>query len=138
VVQPFADLTGTINQTDLQSKLVLLTLSFPRLKIIWSSSPYHTAEVFEELKKNHEEPDPLAAVRVGLDPSEQPGARVYNQAPQELLRSVPGVTAKNIWNLMVGWENVREISRAEEERLMEVVGPEAGRQIYGFFNRKLH
>jgi len=131
-------MTGSINQSDLQSKLVLLALSFPRLKIIWSSSPYFTAEVFEELKKNHEEPDPFAAVKVGLDPSETPGAKLYNQAPQEFLRSVPGVTAKNIYNLMIEWENVQEISRASEGRLMEVVGPEAGRQIWGFFNKRLH
>lgn len=131
-------MTGSINPTDLQSKLVLLTLAFPRLKIIWSSSPYFTAEVFEELKKNHEEPDPLAAIKIGLDPSETPGAKMYNQAPQEFLRSVPGVTAKNIFNLMMEWESVQEISRAEEGRLMEVVGPEAGRQIWGFFNKKLY
>jgi len=131
-------MTGSINQSDLQSKLVLLALSFPRLKIIWSSSPYFTAEVFEELKKNHEEPDPFAAVKVGLDPSETPGAKLYNQAPQEFLRSVPGVTAKNIYNLMIEWESVQEISRASEGRLMEVVGPEAGRQIWGFFNKRLH
>src|SRR5947207_6308942 len=68
--EPFADMTGQINQSDLQSKLVLLMLSFPRLKIIWSSSPYFTAEVFEALKKNQEEPDPFTAVKVGLDPSE--------------------------------------------------------------------
>lgn len=131
-------MSGTINQTDLQSKLVLLTLSFPRLKIIWSSSPYFTAEVFEELKKNHEEPDPFTAVKIGLDPSETPGTRIYNQAPQEFLRSVPGVTGKNIGNLMVEWENIQGISLAPEGRLMEVVGPEAGRQIWGFFNKKLH
>jgi len=132
------DMSGTISQTDLQTKLVLLTLSFPRLKIIWSSSPYFTAEIFEELKKNHEEPDPLQAVRIGLDPSETPGVKLYNQAPQEFLRSVPGVNAKNIWNLMLEWESVREISKANEGRLMEVVGPEAGRQIWGFFNKKLY
>jgi len=137
-MQPFADMSGQINQTDLQSKLVLLTLSFPRLKIVWSSSPYFTAEVFEELKKNQEEPDPFSAVKIGLDPSETPGAKLYNQAPQEFLRSVPGVSAKNIWNLMLEWESVQAIANAPEGRLMEVVGPEAGRQIWGFFNKKLH
>src|SRR5271169_236086 len=98
-------MTGTINQSDLQSKLVLLTLSFPRLKIIWSSSPYFTAAVFEELKKNHEEPDPFTAVKIGLDPSETPGAKLCNQAAQEFLLSIPGVTSKNIGNLMLEWEN---------------------------------
>ena len=36
----------------IQSKLVLLTLTFPRVRIIWSSSPYATAEIFKDLKKD--------------------------------------------------------------------------------------
>jgi DNA excision repair protein ERCC-4 len=131
-------MTGQISQSDLQSKLVLLTLAFPRLKIIWSSSPFFTAEVFEELKKNHEEPDPFSAVKVGLDPSETAGAKIYNRLAQEFLLGVPGVTSKNVFNLMVEWENIQAISQASEKRLMEVVGPEAGRQIWGFFNKKLY
>lgn len=35
---------------DVQKKLLLLTLHFPKLKIIWSPSPYATAQLFEELK----------------------------------------------------------------------------------------
>lgn len=39
-----------IRATDISAKLVLLTLAVPQLRIIWSSSPYETAKVFEELK----------------------------------------------------------------------------------------
>jgi DNA excision repair protein ERCC-4 len=102
------------------------------------SSPYFTAEVFEELKKNHEEPDPFTDVKIGLDLSETPGTKQYNQALQEFLRSVPGVSTKNIHNLMLEWENVQPISMVPEGQLMEVVGPEAGWQIWGFFNKKLY
>ncbi|KAK2724192.1 hypothetical protein QYM36_000899, partial [Artemia franciscana] len=35
---------------DITARLQLLTLHFPKLKIIWSPSPYATAEIFEELK----------------------------------------------------------------------------------------
>jgi len=62
-LEPFADLNLSSNSgaasaaPDLQSKLVLLTLAFPRLRIIWSSSPYQTAEIFSELKKQQDEPD---------------------------------------------------------------------------------
>lgn len=38
------------NSFDIQQKLLLLTLHFPKLKIIWSPSPYATAQLFEELK----------------------------------------------------------------------------------------
>ncbi|KDN46847.1 hypothetical protein RSAG8_03924, partial [Rhizoctonia solani AG-8 WAC10335] len=35
-----------IDDWDIQSKVVLLTLAFPKLRIIWSSSPYATADIF--------------------------------------------------------------------------------------------
>ncbi|XP_044268362.1 DNA repair endonuclease XPF isoform X2 [Tribolium madens] len=37
------------NSFDIQKKLLLLSLHFPKLKIIWSPSPYATAQLFEEL-----------------------------------------------------------------------------------------
>ena len=35
---------------DVQQKLLLLTIHFPKLKIIWSPSAYASAQLFEELK----------------------------------------------------------------------------------------
>jgi DNA excision repair protein ERCC-4 len=95
-------MSGTINQTDLQSKLVLLILSFPRLKIIWSLSPYFTAEVLEELKKNHKEPDPFTAVTVGLDPSETPGARMYNQGVSGVFEECSWGYGEEYWEFNCG------------------------------------
>ncbi|KAK6503617.1 hypothetical protein TWF481_008626 [Arthrobotrys musiformis] len=81
-LEPFADLSATTTtaQSDLQAKIVLLTLHFPKLRIIWSSSPYQTAEIFEELKKNEYEPDPLKAVSVGLADGED-GHNLYAPTP---------------------------------------------------------
>lgn len=49
-LQNLSDMKDTIVATDLSSKLVLLTLTFPKVKLIWSSSPHETAAVFKELK----------------------------------------------------------------------------------------
>ena len=54
-----------IQQHSLISKLCLLTLHFPRLRIIWSRSLHATADIFRALKTNQEEPDPVAAAAVG-------------------------------------------------------------------------
>src|SRR5438046_1424777 len=100
-------MSGSItSHSDLQSKLVLLTLAFPRLKIIWSSSPYQTAEIFEELKKNQEEPDPIKAVSVGLADGEEPTDQTFNQTPLEMLQAVPGVSAKSARTLVLEVESV--------------------------------
>jgi len=140
-LDPFADLSNAAalknadNTSDLQSKLVLLTIAFPRLKIIWSSSPYQTAEIFEELKKNQDEPDPLKAVQVGLGIGEDPNDRTFNQTPQDMLRAVPGITNKNINRLVLEAGSIREVANMTIDELDPLIGREAGRQVYKFFNR---
>lgn len=42
---------------DIQKKLQLLTIHFPKLKIVWSPSPYASAQLFEELKVNFKKSD---------------------------------------------------------------------------------
>ncbi|KAM0712182.1 hypothetical protein Q7P37_011276 [Cladosporium fusiforme] len=141
-LEPFANLSATIGNagpgdTDLQSKLVLLTLAFPRLRIIWSSSPYQTAEIFEELKKQQEEPDPYKAVQTGLEDGEDPESKTFNQTPQEMLRAVPGVTSKNVASLVLEFENVQAVANADENELAPKIGREAARQIRSFFDRSV-
>jgi len=143
-LDPFADLTSLStlkapsgDNKDLQSKIVLLTLAFPRLKVIWSSSPYQTAEIFEELKKQQEEPDPLRAVQIGLGEDEDPEEKTFNTGPQDLLRAVPGVTGKNASRLYLEKTNVLEIANMSLEELDPLVGREAGRQIVRFFTRSV-
>lgn len=138
-LDPFADHTSSLNSasnpSDLQSKIVLLTLAFPRLKIIWSSSPYQTAEIFNELKKQQEEPDPIRAVQVGLVAGEDPADQTFNQTPHDMLRCVPGVTAKNMSRLTLEVADLAEVSNLDQSELDEMVGKDAGRQIWRFFNR---
>jgi DNA excision repair protein ERCC-4 len=143
-LEPFADLSGSLSSisaanatSDLQSKLVLLTLAFPRLRIIWSSSPYETAAIFESLKTQEEEPDPIAAVRVGLDGDMKAEEQAFNREPQDMLRTVPGVSAKNLKNLVLEAGNLREVANMSLEELKPVVGKEAGRQVFRFFNRSV-
>jgi DNA excision repair protein ERCC-4 len=159
-LDPFADLhsISTLKMPDsetkdLQSKLVLLTLAFPRLKIIWSSSPFQTAEIFEELKKQQEEPDPLRAVQIGLNINDgdeggggsgvgggmvlNPEERTFNTLPQELLRTIPGVTGKNAARLYLEARNVLEVANMSVDELEPLVGREAGRQIVRFFEKNV-
>lgn len=142
-LEPFADLSGTLASTsshsssDLQSKLVLLTLAFPKLRIIWSSSPYQTAEIFESLKTQEPEPDPIAAVRVGLDGSQEVGEQAFNREPQDMLRAIPGVDGKNVKNIVLGMGSIREVANADEDELRGVVGKEASRMIHRFFNKSV-
>lgn len=126
-LEPFADLSqapgvASLHGTDLQSKLVMLTIAFPRLRIVWSSSPYQTAEIFEELKKQQEEPDPIKAVGLGLQDGEDPDKRTFSQLPQDMLRVVPGVTAKNLAKLILEMNSIAEVANADEDDLSVLIG----------------
>ena len=143
-LEPFADLSGSLSSvsasnvsSDLQSKLVLLTLAFPTLRIIWSSSPYQTAEIFEVLKTQEAEPDPIHAVNVGLEGGQKAEDQTFNREPQDMLRVVPGVTSKNIKNLIIEMGSLKEIANASVDELDPAVGKESGRQIHRFFNRNV-
>ncbi|KAI2637623.1 DNA repair protein [Hypomontagnella submonticulosa] len=143
-LEPFADLSGNLKSvnpnevpSDLQSKIVLLTLAFPRLRIIWSSSPYQTAEIFEGLKTQQDEPDPIVAVRAGLDKDMKVEDQAFNLEPHDMLSVVPGVTPKNLKNLTLETENIREVANMSEAELDPFIGKEAARQVHGFFNRNL-
>lgn len=146
-LDPFADLTSLstlkspdADSRDLQSKLVLLTISFPRLKIVWSSSPFQTAEIFAELKKGQPEPDPMRAVQLGLDPGLEGlevEERTFNMGAQELLRAVPGVDGKNASRLFLECRDVREVANLGERELEPFVGRTVGRQVRRFFGRSV-
>ncbi|CAH0039276.1 unnamed protein product [Clonostachys solani] len=143
-LEPFADLSGNLSSlapgnvaSDLQSKLVLLTLAFPRLRVIWSSSPYQTAEIFESLKQQEKEPDPIAAVQAGLDQDSRIEDQIINQEPQDMLSKVPGITPKNINALVWETENLKEVANMDEKELKPIVGPAIARQVHGFFNRNV-
>lgn len=143
-------LANPSNPKSAQHLLVILTLAFPRLKIVWSSSPYQTAEIFAELKKNAAEPDPLRAVQLGLDIdiSNSVGStdvmaatgiqhRTFNLLPQDMLRAVPGVTPQALERLIVETDNIGDIANMDVEQLDPLVGKEAARKIVAFFRKSV-
>jgi len=139
-LEPFADLStsaGSMHNADLHTKIVQLTIAFPRLKIIWSSSPYQTAEIFEELKNKQEEPDPVRAVNIGLDSGDDPETRTFNELPQNMLRMVPGVNPKNLTKLVLEMGSLSEVANASVDELGRMIGMEAARPMTRFFNRSV-
>ncbi|KIK33817.1 hypothetical protein CY34DRAFT_813357, partial [Suillus luteus UH-Slu-Lm8-n1] len=117
-----------------QSKLVLLTLHFPCVRIIWSSSPYDTAEIFNDLKANAFEPDPNRAIAIGAEEDPEAGAGI-NAAEEELLRCLPGVTTKNVKYVMSKVGSVRELCELDRKGVQGILGVEPGNACYDFMHR---
>lgn len=148
-----------INENDIQSKLVLLTLSFPRLRVVWSSSPYATADIFAELKQNYEEPDEAIVSRIGTNnivnntEEGQTSNQTNHEAPkglfavkvgvedylnttlQEILLSLPGITTKNYMLIIRSVRDLADLCEMTLDEITHLIGKEAGRKLFIFLHK---
>jgi DNA excision repair protein ERCC-4 len=124
----------------IQAKLVLLTLSFPRLRILWSSSPYESATLFNELKMHRAEPDPLRAIAIGAEDTNgsgtpQTAGTDVNTAAEEMVRALPGVTAGNVAYIMRRAGSVRGLCEMSLSQVQSIMGVEPGKVCWEFLHQ---
>uniref|UniRef100_A0ACB8FKS8 DNA repair endonuclease XPF n=1 Tax=Sphaerodactylus townsendi TaxID=933632 RepID=A0ACB8FKS8_9SAUR len=124
-----------ISSSDVTSKLALLTLHFPRLRILWCPSPYATAELFEELKQNRPQPDPSTAAAITADSESLPESDKYSPGPQDFLLKMPGVNAKNCQAIMNHVKSLAELFTLSQDKLAELLGNAiSAKQLYDFIH----
>uniref|UniRef100_A0ABM5F071 DNA repair endonuclease XPF n=1 Tax=Pogona vitticeps TaxID=103695 RepID=A0ABM5F071_9SAUR len=128
-----ASLHQEISSNDVTSKLALLTLHFPRLRLLWCPSPYATAELFEELKRKQPQPDAATALAVTADSEILPESDKYNPGPQDFLLKLPGVNAKNCQSIMNHVKSIAELITFSRDKLAEILGnAAAAKQLHEF------
>ncbi|KAI9923079.1 hypothetical protein PsorP6_000256 [Peronosclerospora sorghi] len=145
-LQDESELTPEINATNIVSKLTLLILHFPSLRILWSRSPHATVDLFKIVKKYQDEPDmdTAAALGNGLlrdDSAAQTknregelGSKYYNTNSIDVLKKLPGVTEHNSRKIAASVENLVELSRQSLDELTEMLGKINGKKLHTFFN----
>ncbi|XP_020615732.1 DNA repair endonuclease XPF-like isoform X2 [Orbicella faveolata] len=134
-LQAKSSLSSEVSVNDISSKLTLLTLHFPKLRILWCHSPYATAELFDDLKANNPEPDANTAMVVGSDPSAAASDVTYNIGPQDFILKLPGITFKNYRSVMRNVESIQELFTLSQERLATVLGNAgSAKQLWEFIH----
>ncbi|XP_078519223.1 DNA repair endonuclease XPF isoform X2 [Lissotriton helveticus] len=124
-----------ISVNDITSKVTLLTLHFPKLRILWCPSPHATAELFEELKQNRPQPDAATAMAITADSDIIPESEKYNPGPQDFLLKMPGINAKNCRSLMNQVKSIAELATLSEEKLSTILGNASNaKQLYDFIH----
>ncbi|XP_038942943.1 DNA repair endonuclease XPF isoform X2 [Rattus norvegicus] len=124
-----------MSSSDVSSKLTLLTLHFPRLRLLWCPSPHATAELFEELKQNKPQPDAATAMAITADSETLPESDRYNPGPQDFVLKMPGVNAKNCRSLMNQVQNIAELATLSLERLTGILGHSGNaKQLHDFLH----
>ncbi|XP_040445824.1 DNA repair endonuclease XPF isoform X1 [Falco naumanni] len=132
---PRGSLHQEISSNDITSKLTLLTLHFPKLRILWCPSPHATAELFEELKQNHPQPDAETAMAVTADSETLPESDKYNPGPQDFLLKMPGINAKNCRALMNHVKSIAELVTLSKDELSRILGNVANAtQLFDFIH----
>ncbi|TRY83980.1 hypothetical protein DNTS_006298 [Danionella cerebrum] len=134
-----SDLRQEISASDVTSKLTLLTLHFPRLRLLWCPSPYVTAELFQELKHGRPEPDAAAAQAVtAQSETVTESADVYNPGPYDFLLRLPGVNVKNFKSLIRHTSCLADLVTFSQEKLTEILGSSSNaRQLYEFIHNSM-
>ncbi|CAL8302324.1 unnamed protein product [Lota lota] len=110
-----------LSANDVTSKLTLLTLHFPRLRILWCPSPHATAELFQEMKRGRPEPDAAAAQAITAE-SDAKTADLFNPGPYDFLLKMPGVSAKNVRALVSNADSLADLAVLSQERLAQILG----------------
>ncbi|RCH93915.1 hypothetical protein CU098_007957, partial [Rhizopus stolonifer] len=124
-LQGLSELRDNIRLQDITSKLVVLTLTFPKLKIIWSSSPHETATMFEELK----------AAMIGAEEGED-GETIHNMTPQDILRSMPGINSKNYKLVINKVNNLEDLAKMTQREIANIIGEECASKLFEFLHKK--
>lgn len=107
---------------DTVRKLCILTITFPQLRLIWSPSPDFSADMFEYLKQDKEQPDVEKVVNASNEqlPTDQLSDQFDIEA-RDFLLSLPGVTVHNVYRLMKKYLNVVDLMSASLQQLTEVM-----------------
>jgi DNA excision repair protein ERCC-4 len=155
--RPFALQAGGDVPPDLDvanpvSKLVLLLLHFPALRILWCRTPAATAVYFAALKQTQEEPDVGAATAFAGDGTLRERDGVEGEgggagggggggdgggdsvSALALLTSLPGVTAGNVGALRKRIGCVADLPALTEGELVGALGEERGRLLHRFLH----
>lgn len=107
---------------DLVDRLILLTIHHPNLKLIWSPSTHFSAELFEYLKVDRDQPDPakIASITSEELPPETFEDR-YDIQARDFLLKLPGVNTRNVYALMNAAPTLADLANISVEELDEIL-----------------
>ncbi|XP_051174347.1 DNA repair endonuclease XPF [Leptopilina boulardi] len=120
-----------MKSSEITAKLQLLTIHFPKLRLVWSPSPNATAQLFEELKKGKDEPDAVRAAQIGIDSEgdERVMTEKYNCNIQDFVAKLPGVNTKNLRVILNKGHSLDHLVQLNLDELVELLGNKNDAQL---------
>lgn len=140
------DLGMDIRTDSICSKMVLLILHFPKLRILWSRSPHETLRLFKELKSSHEEVDVAKAIEIGRSESVEALLKAdaiegndndgneeedeINEAARDMLLRLPGVNIQIARRIMNECDTLADLIAMNRNDLRTLAGPVTGQKLF--------
>ncbi|OQS04833.1 DNA repair endonuclease XPF [Thraustotheca clavata] len=137
-LQEVSEITSDIKHSSITSKLSLLVLHFPQLRILWSKSPQATVDLFKLVKKGHDDPNVETAVAVGSNSGPSNGSTFYNMNSVDVLRKLPGITQHNYRKVMAHCKNLAQLSNMTVDELEPLIGHSSARKLHRFFTHNVN
>ncbi|XP_063988411.1 DNA repair endonuclease XPF-like isoform X1 [Diachasmimorpha longicaudata] len=131
-------MTKDVQSVEITAKLQLLTLYFPKLKLVWSPNPPATAQLFQELKEGRAQPDAQIARQIGAeaDVEEKNYMRErFNIKIQDFIAKLPGIYSRNLRVILNNGVSLDHLITLSEEELTKIIGNSTDAQM---FYRALH
>lgn len=128
---------------NIRVKLVMLMLKYPKLRIIWSPSPYKTGEILKDIKATEKDPDVVKAVGLGLeDAAFEPGSDLVGEMQEndnaiDLLKNIPGITSQNYHTVVSHVRSINELALLEEFEIALLIGEENAKKVYRFMHQNM-
>ncbi|KAK7047730.1 DNA repair endonuclease XPF [Halocaridina rubra] len=120
---------GSSSAKDVAAKLQLLTLHFPKLRLLWCPSPYASAEIFQLLKADKEEPVVTQAQAITAETNPDIVSDRYNPQVKDFVSKLPGITTKNIYSLLNKVNDLPALLALTKEDLTEILGNSKNAQV---------
>ena len=138
-----------IDNKSVFTKLTLLLMNFPNVTVFWSKNKKETVKIFQKLKRDSGNPDLERIEKIGKvlkendklvqDPEDleditfdDKGRNKY--LPQDFLRSLPGVTNKNVNILFKGVNTIEKLVNKTEQEMKELCGDDSGKKIHALLH----
>jgi len=147
-LQSGSEIGADIRTDAVCSKMSLLSLHFPKLRILWSRSPHETLKMFKALKVDHDEPDINKAIEIGSNESldallgmdttqgdEEEEENEINEAARDMLLRLPGVTVQNARQIMNSCDSIADVAEMSREDLKRLIGPLSGQKLFSFLRQ---
>ena len=146
-LQNVNEIGSDIRSDNICSKMALLVIHFPKLRLLWSRSPFETLKLFKALKTNHEEVNVERAVEIGsnesldailsADANGDIEEMEVNEATRDFLIRLPGIHIHNARKIMKSCKSLADLANLTRDQMKGLLGAQPGQKLFSFLNQKV-